>query len=182
MPRPRTDFKKEQFYFWRYDPGSGQMPEQDWRLNFEAHITNISDSSNPSYNEFYDMGRADPKLFYSGVNRQINLSFFLIGFNEKEHKDNHDIYLARLGRLTYPIYESNRGYSSPHVLLTIGNLFQGYGVITSLTYDWKPESPWIDHRPLYTDISLTFRVLANSQGYRPDAGKQAQGNKYRYLI
>lgn len=172
MARPRTDFPKEQFYFWRHDPGKGALNEQDWKLKFEAHIVSINDSSNPSYNEFFDMGRADPKVFYSGVNRQVNLSFFLVALNKEEHRNNHDFLLARLGRMTYPIYQSGNGYSSPHVLVNIGQLFKGYGVITSLTYDWKNDVPWVENRPLYTDINLTFKVLANSQGDRPDAGKR----------
>lgn len=175
MARPRTDFPKEKFYFWRHDPGAGPLSEQDWKLQFEAHIVSINDSSNPSYNEFYDMGRADPKVFYAGANRQMTLSFFLVGLNKEEHRNNHDFLLARLGRMTYPIYKQGYGYSSPHVKLKIGDLFEGFGVITGLTYDWKGENPWLENRPLYTDINLTLKILANSQGDRPDAGK-------RYLI
>ena len=173
--RPRTDFPKDLFYFHRHDPGTGPLSDQEWKLMFEAHIVSINDSSSPSYSEFFDMGRADPKVFYSGTNRQYNITFFLVGLNQQEHKDNHDNHLAKLGRMTYPIYQSGNGYNSPHVLMQIGNLFKGYGVITNLTYDWKAETPWVDNRPLYTDISLTFKVLANSQGRRPDASQ-------RYLI
>lgn len=95
MPRPRSDFPKEQFYFWRYDPGVGALKDTEWKLQFEAHITSLNDSSNPSYNEFFDMGRADPKVFYAGANRQVNVSFFVVGMNETEHKHNHDFLLAR---------------------------------------------------------------------------------------
>ncbi len=171
MPRPRTDFPKEQFYLWRHDPGTGQLEQQEWKLEFEAHIVSINDSSNPIYNEFFDMGRADPKVFYGGANRQYSLNFFLVAFNEREHEENYQKLLPRLGRMTYPIYKGGQGYSSPQCLMQIGQLFKGYGVITSLTYDWKNDSPWIDNKPLYTDINLTFKVLANSQGYRPDASK-----------
>jgi hypothetical protein len=172
MPRPRSDFKKEMFYFWRHDPGVGALKEQEWKLNFEAHITSINDSSSPSYNEYFDMGRADPKVFYGGANRQINLSFFVVALDDREHEHNHDFLLARLGRMTYPIYKTGSGYNSPHVLFQIGKLHKGYGVITSLTYDWKPESPWKDLRPLYTDVNMTIKVLANSLGRRPDASSR----------
>lgn len=172
MARPRSDFPKEQFYFWRFDPGSGRLEEKDWKLEFEAHITALSDSSNPSYSEFFDMGRADPKVFYAGANRTWNVSFFVVGMNKIEHDKNHDFLLARLGRMTYPIYEGGSGYNSPHVYFKIGNLVQSYGIIQSLTYDWKPEYPWKEKRPLYTDVSLTIKILANSLGERPDAGKR----------
>lgn len=179
MARPRNDFPKELFYFWRHDPGKGALSEGrdsanrsiGWKLEFEAHIMSLSDSSNPSYSENFDMGRADPKVFYSSVNRQISLSFFLVGMNKDEHTHNHEVLLARLGRMTYPIYQSGNGYNSPHVLFQIGKLVKGYGVITSLTYDWKPEYPWVEQRPLYTDVSMTIKVLANSTGERPNAKK-----------
>jgi hypothetical protein len=175
MPRPRTDFPKELFYIHRHDPGRGALSEQEWKLEFEAHIVSVNDTSSPSYSEFFDMGRADPKVFYAGANRQLQISFFLVGFNEEEHKNNHDFLLARLGRMTYPIYQPGLGYNSPHCLIQIGKLFKGYGVITNLTYDWKGENQWIENRPLYTDVNMTIKILANSVGYRPDAAQ-------RYLI
>lgn len=172
MARPRSNFDKASFYFHRCDPGKGPLNENEWKLTFEAHITSINDSSNPSYNENFDMGRADPKVFYAGANRQYTVSFFVIATNKNEHFDNHEKLLAKLGRMTYPIYSPGSGYNSPHVQFKIGNLVKGYGVITSLTYDWKPEYPWMDGRPIYTDVNLTIKVLANSLGVRPDAASR----------
>lgn len=169
MPRPRSDFDKSQFYFHRYDPGSGAKPEQDWKLEFEAHITSLNDSSNPNYSEFFDQGRADPKVFYAGASRQITVGFFVVGMNKDEHWNNHEKLLARLGKMTYPIYQGGVGYNSPHVRFKIGKLVEGFGVITSLTYDWKPEYPWVAGRPIYTDVNLTIKVLANAAAKRPDA-------------
>lgn len=172
MPRPRTEFKKELFYFWRHDPGVGALKQEEWKLNFEAHIVSINDSSSPSYNENFDMGRADPKVFYAGASRNITLSFFVVALNEEEHRNNHDFLLARLGRMTYPITQTGTGYNSPHISFQIGKLIKGYGVITSLTYDWNADTPWIENRPLYTDVNLSIKVLANSLGRRPDAGSR----------
>lgn len=172
MPRPRSDFPKELFYFHRHDPGTGPLSSNDWKLTFEAHIVSLSDSSNPSYNENFDMGRADPKVFYGGANRTFNVGFFVVATNREEHEHNHDFLLARLGRMTYPIYQAGLGYNSPHVLFQVGKLIKAYGVITSLNYDWKPEYPWVEQRPLYTDVNLSIKILANSQGKRPNAGER----------
>lgn len=172
MPRPRTDFPKEMFYFWRADPGTGLLKAEDWKLQFEAHITNINDTSSPSYGEFFDMGRADPKVLYSGASRNISVSFFVVALNDREHTENHDTKLARLGRMTYPIYQQGNGYNSPHVLFQIGKLIKGYGVLTNVTYNWEPDWPWKDGRPLYTDVNLSIKMLANSIGKRPDAGSR----------
>ena len=172
MARPRTNFPKSDFFFWRYDPGTGQLNAHEWKLEFEAHITSLNDSSNPSYGENFDMGRADPKMFYQSANRQITVSFFVVGMNKEEHYNNHEILLARLGRMTYPIYQGGNGYNGSHVFFKIGGLIESYGIITSLVYDWKPEYPFIENRPLYTDVSMTIKVLANTDGMRPNAAEK----------
>lgn len=169
MARPRSEFTKDNFYFHRYDPGVGALSEKEWKLEFEAHITSLQDTSSPNYSEYYDMGRADPKMFYAGASRQINLSFFVVAMDKEEHERNHDFLLSRLGNCTYPVYKAGTGYNSPHVLFSIGKLIKGYGIITSLTYDWKPEYPTIGLRPIYTDVSMTIKLLANAFGKRPDA-------------
>lgn len=176
MARPRSQFPKEQFYFKRLEPGKANpnsinSGNQNY-LSFEAHITSWSDSSSPNWTDNYDMGRADAKVQYQSVTREVRLGIFLVAMDSNEHRNNHDVLLARLGRLTYPIYKSGRGFAGPHVYFKIGNVIESYGIITSLQYDWKPEYPIIDFRPIYTDISLSIRVLANSDGHRPDADKK----------
>jgi len=171
---PGAEFGKDSFYFHRYDPGGGTTDKNKWRLEFEAHITSLQDSSSPTWNEYFDMGRADPKVMYGGVNRSLNVSFVLIGLDKKEHNDNHERLLADLGKMTYPIYQGGAGFNGSHVKFKIGGIIEGYGVITSLTYDWQPDYPWSseDNRPLYTDVSLGIKVLANGRGERPHANKR----------
>jgi len=169
--RPRTEFKPELFYFWRHDPGTGALSQQEWKLQFEAHITSLNDTSSPQWSEYYDMGRPDPKVMYESTSRNITVGFIVVALNKEEHENNHEVLLARLGRMTYPIFKSGLGYNGPHVLFQIGKLIKGYGVITNLSYDWQPDYPWVENRPLYTDVNLTIRMLANTRGQRPDAGK-----------
>lgn len=172
ITRPRTELKPELFYFHRHDPGVGALSAQGWKLEFEAHITSFNDTSSPSWNENYDMGRADPKVFYANTSRNVTIGFVVVALNADEHKNNHDVLLARLGRMTYPIYKQGLGYNGPHVLFQVGKVIKGYGVITNLSYDWQPDTPWVDGRPLYTDVNISIKVLANSQGKRPDAGER----------
>ncbi len=167
MSRPRSELKKENFYFWRHDPGTGPLSESEWKLQFEAHISSITDNSSPTWNEYYDMGRADPKVMYGNFQRSYDISFFVIAVNEQEHRSNYD-NLAKLGRCTYPIYQSGNGYNAPHILFQIGNLVKGYGVITNLNYQWTTDFPWIDNRPLYTEINLGIKLLADPVGQRPN--------------
>lgn len=170
MPRPRNNqFTKDLFYFQRYDPGGGNPV---WTLNFEAHITNISDNSSPSWSENFDMGRGDPTMMYTSMNRTLNVSFQVIAMNKDEHRDNHEILLARLGKMTYPKYQSGLGYNGVHTFFQIGNLYKGFGVLTSLTYDWTGENVWIEGRPIHTDVSLSIRILADSEGKRPSVNSR----------
>lgn len=188
LTRPRNgpqgnNLTPEVFYFHRHDPGKGpigsgvgeikkgKINNDEWKLQFEAHITDISDSSSPSWNETFDMGRADPKVFYGGMNRSVNVNFFVVAVNEDEHYHNHEVLLARLGRLTYPLYQTGVGYNAPHVYYQIGRLMKGFGIITSLNYSWDSETPWLENRPLITNVALTIRVLADPTGKRPDVDK-----------
>lgn len=175
MARPRSDLKREHFYFWRHDPGQGPLSESEWKLKFEAHITSIDDSSSPSWNEYFDMGRADPKVFYGSYSRNYNINFMVIALNQQEHEDNYN-NLAKLGKCTMPIYQSGYGYNAPHILFQIGNLVKGYGIITNLTYNWNGDTPWVQEMPLYTDVNLSIKILADPVGIRPNA------NKSRYFI
>lgn len=181
MSRPRNgppglDFPKEQFFFWRHDPGVGPLPAQNdpndpkntgWKLEFEAHITSLSDSSSPSWNDYYDMGRADPKVFYTNTTRTLNIGFMIIAMNDQEHIDNTDS-MEKLGLMTYPLYKSSLGYNAPHVYYNIGFLHGGYGIITNLDYTWNMQDhPWINSNPVITDVSMTIRMLADINGKRP---------------
>lgn len=176
MGRPRNGgFVKERFYFWRHDPGVGPLSQAEWKLNFEAHISSINDTSSPGWNEYFDMGRADPKVMYGNFNRSYSISFKVVATNKEEHEDNQNI-LAKLGRCTYPIYQTGNGFNGSHVLFQIGNLIKAYGVITNLTYDWNGDVPWILDVPVWTDVSISIKLLADPTGQRPNA------NKSRYFF
>lgn len=168
--RPNIDFKRDLFYFRPIQPGQSSVgidAETDSkRITFEAHIDNISDTSSPSWNETFDMGRADGKQFYSSFSRNVTISFHVISLDEKEHRDNKDS-LSKLGLVTYPIYKSSLGYNGYHVLFRVGNLLAGYGIITNLDYSWNNEIPWINSEPIYTAVNISIKLLADRYGKRP---------------
>lgn len=181
MPRPRngkpdSPWTKEEFYFWRHDPSKGPLPavynpdnpnETGWRIHFEAHITSLSDSVAPQWNENFDMGRADPKVFYGGITRNINVTFFTVAMNKDEHEE-HIRNLEKLALCTHPIYKEGLGYNAPHIMYYIGYLHGGYGIITNLDYNWNfTDHVWISTSPLITEVNLTIRSLADINGKRP---------------
>ena len=175
--RPTLRSQIQEFYFRVYLPGTGEKN----RIEFEAHITALSDSSNPSWNSDYDMGRADPVVNYGSMSRNIGISFIVVAISDVEHRHNYE-HMRELGTLTYPIYKSGSGYNAPHVMYKVGDLLQGIGVITSLDFNWTPESPWLEDdrnkkRPLLTEVSMNIQVLTDRDGNRPTYNK----GKYNYF-
>jgi len=172
MARPRGGLKH--FFFKPALPGRG-VTDTD-KISFFAHITSLSDSSSPGWDEVFDMGRPDPKMFYRSFSRNISLSFVVVSLNKDEQKTNYD-NMRRLSLLTYPIFSGGRGYTAPHVQYRIGDLFQGYAVVSSIQYNWDGDSVWIEDRPILTEISMELKVLGDGEGNRPNY----KGGQYNYF-
>ena len=170
--RPRGGFNGDSFYIRPAVPGEGLKE----KIIFEAHITSLRDSSSPSWGTFHDMGRADPIVAYSSVNRTVGLSFIMYATSDDEHKSNYEI-LEQLGNLTYPIVKRNAGYNAPHIFFKIGKVLAGYGILTSVDYDWAGENPWLDDKPLLTDVSIGIMILGDKLGNRP----RYNNGKYKYF-
>lgn len=169
-----------QFYFTPMIPGTGKV--EDDKIEFNAYIMNISYTSSPSWDSVYDMGRADPKIMYKGASRAVQIGFRVVSLNTKDHddpsvKDSNLNKLQRLGDLTLPIYQANNGYNAPHVLFGIGNLMAGIAYITSFDMDWDNETPWIQEKPVITNVNIGLNVLTTNDGIRP----QYNNGKYRFF-
>jgi hypothetical protein len=170
MPRPRGGL--DDFFFKPAIPGSGLGA----KIAFEAHIVGLNDASSPSWEENFDMGRADPKVFYRGFSRSINVSFMVVAVTKEEHRGNYDL-MKRLALLTYPIYKAGLGYNAPHVFYKIGKLLQGYGYMSSIDFNWEPDTAWIDEKPIITEANVVIKVLGNNLGERPEY----KGGNYNYF-
>jgi hypothetical protein len=171
--RPRKSITK--FLFIPLIPGT---PKDDNKaIHFDAHIISIDDSNAPSYTLSNDMGRADPKIFYAGYQRSIAINFIVVSLTEEEHTSNF-IKLRNLALLTYPIYNGSRlGYNSPHVAFTIGNLLNLYGYVENVNYTWNSDTPWIDEKPVITEVNLAIGILGNYIGKRPEY----QNGEYKHF-
>jgi len=177
------------FVLQRYDPGVGPVdrdPVSNLFLKdkttwaFEGHIISINDTSSPSWATNFDSGRPDPKVMYSQFSRNIDISFLVVAVNKIEHDKNYDM-LSNLGRMTYPIVKKDYGYNAPHVMYKIDELMKGFGVITNLSYVWDPTtSPWLDNKPLYTEVNISIMNLADPFGKRPNADSSIYLFKKRY--
>lgn len=157
---------KKKFILHRCDPGIGKVGSED-DYSFEGHIISLNDTSTPSWSSYADAGRPDPKVMYSQFARSVSIDFLVISVN-KEEQDEFYKKMARLGKMTYPIIKPGRGYNAPHIWYKIDELISGIGVITNLNYTWNNESPWIDGKPIYTEVSIGIMVLGDTYGYRPN--------------
>lgn len=164
MPRPTQRSHISPFQFRKYLPGSGETGV----ISFQPHITDFSLSSSPTWNEEYDMGRADPVMMYGNYNKNMSVSFIVIA-TFKDEADEIYTDLNSLGMLTYPIHKPGAGYNAPHVMFEIGTFISGIGVITALDYHWTGETPWLGtpSRPLITEVQLSIKILTDSLGNRP---------------
>lgn len=161
--RPRGGFTPDTFFFQPALPGEGLKT----KIFFEAHITSLTDASSPDWSSHKDMGRADSTMMYSGVNRNISISFMVVSTGEREHRENYE-RLTKLGNMTYPIYKSGLGYNATHVFYQIGSHLSGYGIITSVDYAWNGETPWVNGRPVITEVGMGIKVLGDKTGKRPN--------------
>jgi len=155
------------FQFQGYKPGSGADGPT---IEFPGYIVSLSDQYSPLWGEQQDIGRSDPKMIYQQFARDISLSFYVVAEKAADHEDN-ELQLAELAKLTYPIHQVTQGFNGMHVLYKIGKIQQGYGIITSLVYDWDGDVPWIQDKPIYTPVAINIRNLADVLGNRPDRAK-----------
>jgi hypothetical protein len=157
-----TDLKPNDLCFIPYSPGAESA------IEFEAHIGTVTTSSSPSWSSAQDMGRADAKQMYSSISHTVGISFKVISTNSDESSSNR-AKLVKLGLCTYPTYSETLGFNGKHIFFKIGDLISGFGIITNLGYTWNDDVPWIDRRPIITDVSLDITLLADSVGQRPNA-------------
>ncbi len=167
-----------EFYFKAVLPGEAlDITSTKHKLVFDAHIIGLTDSSSPSWNADYDMGRADPVMLYGSFARSLTISYLVVALTKDEYKENWK-NLRILGTFTYPIYEPRYGYNAPHIFYKVGGHMGGIGVIQSLDYNWPQDYPWIGTpndppRPLITEVTIGIKVLTDEKGNRPifDDGK-----------
>lgn len=160
----------EKFSFTPYLPQEGKKKP----IIFRALIDSISDSYNPQWGEYMDMGRADPKFMYSQYSRTINLEFKIASLYKDEHFK-HMAAMNSLAALTFPIYKQGKGFNGIYVKFELAEFITEMGLISSLTFNVDNNSPWIDGLPLYIQCSLTFRVIGE---YKPDYRKPLNKGPY----
>jgi hypothetical protein len=152
-------------------------PEADDIIVFRAHITNFDDSITANWTPVTMIGRADPNYTYTGMSRDVGLSFDVYATDRDEVKP---IWrkLNALAGYTSPTYDPESiAMIAPWMRLTVGDLFvQAPVVLTSISYDFAMDAPWeinieedptMMQVPLKIGVSLNFNMIGD---YMPQKG------------
>lgn len=147
--RTRFDFEFELIP----DPGVGL-------IQFPADLNSVSSRFSPSWQQFMEVGRADPKVLYSQYVKEVDLDFNVVATSEIDNNVHHIFTkLDNLAKAAAPqYYSSTSAYQGHFLRFTIGNLFRKeIGYVSSLQYQWENDKvSWRDQLPMLTRANMTI--------------------------
>ena len=146
-------------------------PDSDDIIVFRAHITNFDDSFTANWTPVNMIGRADPNYTYTGMTRDVSLSFDVYATDRDEVKP---IWrkLNALAGYTAPTYDPESiAMIGSWMRLTVGDVFVQQPVtLTSVSYTFGMDSPWeinieedptMMQVPLKIGVSLQFNMITD---------------------
>lgn len=109
-------------------------------LTFRGFITNISDNTSPNFNSYNFVGRGEPVFTYMNTGRTLGFDLQVPIFNAGEQSN---VYRKanRLMSFGYPKYNGNLPEGTLFKFI-IGNLYNLYGVFTSINQSIDTNVPW----------------------------------------
>ncbi len=113
----------------------------NWMI-FRAYLTQLSDSTDASWNEIKYAGRGDKFYVYDGFSRKISIGFKVAALSDEEMKPIYQKLNYLMGNLM-PDYKEGLIMRGPLVRMTVGNWIDGQvGILNSLSYTIPQDSPW----------------------------------------
>jgi hypothetical protein len=161
------------FVRFRIQAIDGANPTTGKWMVFRAYLTDLSDSSDATWNEIKYAGRGDKFYIYDGFSRKINISFKVAALSVNEMQF---IYqkLNFLMSNTMPDYTKEGLMRGPLVRMSVGNWIDGQaGILNNVNLKVPQESPWeiaIDEPeggpkvlilPHIVEVSLTFTPIGS---------------------
>ena len=139
----------------------GDAAEDDI-IVFRAHITSLDDGFTAGWTGVNYIGRADPSYIYTGMSRDVGVSFDVYATDRDEVKP---IWrkLNALAGYTAPTYDAESiSMIAPWMRITVGDLFvQAPVTLTSLSYTFGMDTPWeinIEEDPAMMQVPLKISV------------------------
>jgi hypothetical protein len=151
----------------------GTSPTTGKWMVFRAYLTDLSDSSDATWNEVKYAGRGDKFYIYDGFNRKITISFKVAALSEGEMQFIYQKLNFLMGNVM-PDYTESGLMRGPLVRMSIGNWIDGQtGIINNVGFKIPQDSPWeiaIDEPeggpkvlilPHIVEVSLTFTPIGS---------------------
>lgn len=130
-------------------------------IDFPANINTIGSRYGPSWQDFQEIGRADPKVLMGSFSKDVDIDFTVVATGYDGHKV-LDIFdkLETLSKGARPNYFSgNKGYQGSFIEFTVGRIFiEEIGFITQLQYQWENDkTSFIENLPILARANMTLR-------------------------
>lgn len=159
-PTNSTNDAQVNFYFKIITPDATKV------VQFRAYIDSLDDNYTGDWGSHQYVGRAEEFYTYKGFKRDINVSFKIVSFNEKEMKPMYEKMIL-LASATAPTYGGTSNFMRGTLAsLTIGSYFDDLaGIITSVKYTVVKDSPWNQPEapgqgtPTVFDCSVSFKPI-----------------------
>jgi hypothetical protein len=143
----------------------------DTALVFRATFAAISDTFNPTWNEYNYVGNPQTYYTYMKTTRDFAFTFRIATLSESELKWNW-MKLNRFVGMVYPTYSFNKRMIGPFIRLTVGDMLSAVpGFISALTVTIDDNTPWeinlfandahLSKLPHVIDCAVTFRVVGD---------------------
>lgn len=154
-------------------------------VQLRAFLDDFGVNVNGQWNEKRYIGRYEKFVTYTGVDRKIDLSFYLLPQNRSELSVIWE-KLDWITRLTYPVDIQTAGHFEPPLTkLTIGNVFNNLVVyVNSVSWKTDKDTIWdIDYEvPQYLRVTMSLTVIESAmntlqRGALYEIAKSTQGKR-----
>lgn len=127
-------------------------------IPFRAYIETLTENVNPEFNDSFYIGRVERNIVYTGVRRDLSITFKVHAFNEEElgtiwTKINY------LTSLCYPATYNNGYMVPPFVKLTLGDMYNNQpGYIKSLSKTVPEDMTWETLQEMQVPHGITISM------------------------
>ena len=130
-------------------------------IEFPAYLNSFGSRFSPSWNEYQEIGRADPKVLMSSFSKEVDFDFTVVAENPGDRNVNQIFKkLEDLSKASLPqYYGGNKGFQGNFVKFTICRVYRNQiRYIASLQYQWENDkTSWIDNLPILGRVNMTIR-------------------------
>lgn len=128
-------------------------------VEFPTYINSIAARFNPNWEEYREVGRADPKYLYNSYSKIVEIDFRVVA--ESDSRDTTKVFddLEKISKAAAPRYTGG-GYQGSFLIFTVGKIYvKQVGILTGMQYEWDNTQITWDLKtqlPVLTSVSMTI--------------------------